>query len=379
MIRPVSSLTRTGYKRIVKPLLFRSTPDAVHGRMLTMSRLRQRVPFGDFPVDKAWAYHNREKLAQTVNGVSFRNPVGLSAGFDKNIELAPTMRAVGYGFMTGGSVTYFPCKGNPRPWFYRLPKQKSLVVHVGLANQGVRHILERIRRYKTTTFTDFPLVVSVAKTNNPENCNDDEAIADYTGSLALLCDEAHVQVLEVNISCPNTYGGEPFTTPKRLERLLAAVDALQIQKPLWIKMPINLSWKEFDALLKVIIKHNVQGVTIGNLRKDRSEISSKELPPEVEGNLSGLPTQKLSDMLIGKTYETYGDRLTIIGVGGIFSAEDAYHKICHGATLVALVTGMIFEGPQLIGHINHDLVKLLKADGFTNVQQAIGSFYRQKP
>jgi dihydroorotate dehydrogenase (fumarate) len=152
-----------------------------------------------------------------------------------------------------------------------------------------------------------------------------------------------------------------------------AIDALDIHKPIWVKMPLNLAWLDFKKLLEVIAKHNVQAVTIGNLSKDRSGIPSTELPAEVAGNLSGLPTQALSDDLIRRTYEEYGKRLTIIGVGGIFSAEDAYRKICNGASLVALITGMIFEGPQLIGQINHDLVKLLKEDGFKNISEAVGS------
>lgn len=373
MLRPVSKLTTHGYKKVVKPVLFHSHPDTVHTRLLVMSRLRQKLRTGDKAISKLWAYHNKAILGQTIDGLYFSNPVGLSAGFDKNIELVPTMKTVGYGFMTGGSVTFHPCVGNPKPWFYRLPKQKSLVVHVGLANQGVRKISVRLQSYPPSVFIDFPLVVSVAKTNNPENCKDDEAIADYTGSIQILKDQPTVSSIELNISCPNTYGGEPFTTPERLERLLAAVDALECVKPIWIKMPINLSWKEFDALLRVIIKHRVTVVTIGNLRKDRSEISPQELPNEVKGNLSGLPTQELSDNLIRQTYAAYGDRLTIIGVGGIFTAEDAYRKICLGASLVELITGMIFEGPQLIGQINQELVTLLKKDGFRTVAEAIGS------
>ncbi len=338
-----------------------------------MSRVRQKFGFTDTIVRSLWTYRNEKKLGQVVNDIYFPNPVGLAAGFDKNIELAPTMKAIGFGFMTGGSVTFYPCEGNPRPWFHRLPKQKSLVVHVGLANEGTEQIRSRLRAYTPAIFTQFPLVMSVAKTNNPETCNDTQAIADYIGSLQLLRDEPRVSVLEINISCPNAYGGEPFTEPKRLEQLLKAVDNLKIQKPVWVKMPINHPWPEFDALLKVIVKHNIQGVTIGNLNKDRGKIPSEELASQVKGNLSGLPTQALSDELIGRTFKSYGDKLSIIGVGGIFTAEDAYRKIRNGASLVGLITGMIFEGPQLIGQINQDLTRLLEKDGFTNIGEAVGT------
>ena len=138
-------------------------------------------------------------------------------------------------------------------------------------------------------------------------------------------------------------------------------------------MPINHSWREFNALLKVIVKHNIQGVTIGNLQKNRGEIPPLDLPNEVKGNLSGLPTQALSDNLIAKTYQKYGTRLTIIGVGGVFTAEDAYRKICLGASLVGLITGMIYEGPQLPGQINRELIQLLHKEGYATIADAVGS------
>ncbi len=379
MVRIFSLSSSTAYQSFIKPVLFRQPPDVVHSRLLKLSALYQRLPFSVRIVNKIWAYHNDAILKQTVDGITFHNPVGLSAGFDKNIELLPTMQSIGYGFMTGGSVTYKPCEGNPRPWFYRLPKSKSLIVNVGLANQGAERIRRRIETYKAKWFTEFPLIVSVAKTNNSENCNDDEAIADYVGSLEIIRDEERVAVYELNISCPNAYGGEPFTTPKRLDKLLTAVDALFLTKPVWVKMPINLSWQDFNALLQVIVKHHVTTVVIGNLNKQRSGDQLKDtIPAGTMGNLSGLPTQKLSNDLIAKTYRKYHTQLTIVGVGGIFSAEDAYRKICLGASLVGLVTGMIFKGPQLIGQINNELAQLVEKEGFQNISEAIGSYEHQK-
>lgn len=374
MIRFISASSSKIYHRIAKPIFFRQKPDTVHARLVRTGVFLQKFPFALRLLSGMWSYNNELRLKQTVNDIPFVNPVGLAAGFDKNIELLPLIRSVGFGFMTGGSVTYKPCAGNPRPWFYRLPKTKSLIVHVGLANQGAERVRQRIRSYQEKWYGGFPLVVSVAKTNNPENSNDTEAIADYVGSLQLLQNEAFVSVHEINISCPNTYGGEPFTTPKRLEALLQAVDGLALTKPVWIKMPINLDWRDFSGLLHVISRHTVAAVTIGNLSKNRSAtVVSDTIPKGVKGNLSGMPTQRLSDDLIAKTYRKYGHKLTIIGVGGIFSAEDAYRKICLGASLVELVTGMIFEGPQLIGQINKELVRLLEKDGFTNISEAIGS------
>jgi dihydroorotate dehydrogenase (fumarate) len=245
---------------------------------------------------------------------------------------------------------------------------------VGLANKGAAAVQRQIARWGARKpLRTFPVVVSVAKTNNPQTCSDQEAIADYLGSLQLLQHDPHVAVLELNISCPNTYGGEPFTDPQRLEQLLSAVDALDIAKPIWVKMPINHTWQEFDALLAVVTQHNVQAVTIGNLNKKRDAISSDDLPSQVHGNLSGLPTQALSDSLIEQTYQHYGDKLLIVGVGGVFTAQDAYRKLCLGASLVELITGLIYEGPQLIGQINRELADLFARDGYHTITQAIGS------
>lgn len=378
MIRVVSRTSGWAYRHILKPIFFLQSPDAVHSHLVGFSRFWQKLPFADTVVAKLWAYNDQASLAQTIDGIMLPNPVGLSAGFDKNVELVPTIRSVGFGFMTGGSVTLQACSGNPRPWFYRLPKSKSLVVHAGLPNSGADQVQRTLQQLGPNAVRDFPLVVSIAKTNSPETCTDTEAIADYVGSMKQLQHEPTVGAFEINISCPNAYGGEPFTTPERLEALLSEIDLINLDKPVWMKMPISMPWPAFDALLQVIVRHPlVSAVTIGNLHKDRTSIQLAEpLPASVLGNLSGLPTQKLSNDLIAQTYQIYGEKLTIIGVGGIFSAEDAYRKICLGASLVELITGMIFEGPQLIGQINRGLVRLMERDGFTHISQAVGSAHR---
>jgi dihydroorotate dehydrogenase (fumarate) len=328
----------------------------------------QRLANGSF------AYHNNAVLSQDVVGLTFSNPVGLSAGLDKNFELVPLIKAIGFGYMEGGSLTLDPCVGNSRPWFHRLPKTKSIVVHVGLANYGVARGIAKIKSYPPAVFNNFPLNISVAKTNSPSASTDDDAVADYVGSLEQLKASNTGDMYTLNISCPNTFGGEPFTDPERLEKLLSATDALELEKPLFIKMAIDLPWTAFKALLAVADSHQVAGVTIGNLAKDRTKVDLKDpLPDSLKGNLSGKPTQKLSDELIRQTYKAYGKRFVIIGVGGIFTADDAYAKIKNGATLVELVTGLIFQGPQVIGQMNQDLARLVEADGYHNVSQAIGT------
>ena len=370
-MRVINVVTAWGYRHVAKPIMFRHKPDAVHRQLIKTAKAIQRIP-GVRLLPQLWAYQH-EMLRTEVAGIMFRNPVGLSAGFDKAVEMPPLMKRVGFGWMTGGSVTLGSYEGNPKPWFHRLPESKSLVVYAGLPSEGTEVVAARVSTYPRHLFAGFPLNVSVAKTNSQNSVGDEAGVKDYCASLAVFDTLHHVTTLEINISCPNTFGGEPFTTPARLEKLLKGVDDLALHKPVFIKMPINLTLKEFDALLAVIIRHRVQGVTIGNLMKDRSKVKLKDpLPDSVKGNLSGRPTKELTTHLVARTYRKYGDKLIIIGVGGIMSAEDAYEKIRAGASLVALITGLIYEGPELVGDINRGMVKLLKRDGHASVREAVG-------
>ena len=373
----VSNLSSVGYKHVVKPALFTQSPDGVHTRLLRLGGKIQRSSVARKLTQANWAYHNEAILGQVLCGIKFANPVGLSAGFDKNFELIPLLKAIGFGFVEGGSLTLHPCAGNPRPWFHRLPKSRSLVVNAGLANQGVDSIIARLQDYPAGTFDGLPINISVAKTNSPEAATEEAAIADYIGSLRAIKQAGVGQIITINISCPNTYGGEPFTTPARLKRLLEAIDGVAVAQPIFIKMPTHLAWDDFRLLADVAVRHQVAGLTIANLAKDRGAANLADpLPDTVKGNLSGRPTLDASNQLIRQTRLTYSDRFAIIGVGGIFSAEDAYHKIRLGANVVSLITGMIFEGPQLIGQINRGLTELLRRDGFTNIAQATGADLR---
>ncbi len=368
----VRMLTHAIYTKALKPILFRFHPDAVHNDLVALTCWVQRIP-GLRELPRLWSHYDDAMLAQDVAGITFRNPVGLSAGFDKKLVMPRMIRAVGFGWMTGGSVTWGEYKGNDGAWYYRLPKSKSLVVHAGLPSEGAHVVSSRVAEYPVAMFEEFPLVVSVAKTNTKGTVDEADAIKDYCASLARFDSLEQVKGLEINISCPNTFGGEPFTTPKRLEKLLKAVDTLKLSKPVFIKMPINLPLRDFDNLLDVIVKHAVVAVTIGNLHKDRKAVELKDvLPDTVKGNLSGAPARAVTTELVRHTYQRYGTRLIIVGTGGVFSAEEAYEKIRAGATLVGMITGMIFEGPSQIGAINHDLAKLLRRDGFHNVSEAIG-------
>lgn len=366
-------LIGSAYRHVLKPIFFKFDPEFVHDEMTNRGKLLGSNKLTKKLTRMAFNYKN-PILEQTIDGVNYINPIGLSAGFDKNAKLTNILEDVGFGFMEIGSVTYNPYAGNPKPRLYRLKKSKGLVVYYGLMNDGVKKIAERIKKAKPGNMN---LGISVAKTNAEYTSTEGGGIQDYFDCLKYLVQENIGAYYTINISCPNTFGGEPFTTEEKLDKLLNKLSEIRTDKPVYIKMPINLTIEEFDKLLKVAIKYKINGVVIGNLTKVKDpDLIKDSIPDNVKGGISGKPTEKLCNELISYTFKNYGKKLTIIGVGGIFSAEDAYEKIKRGASLLQLITGMIFQGPQLIGEINKGLVELAKKDGYSMISEAVGSYYK---
>lgn len=370
------------YKKIIKPVLFLCPPDAVHRIIVSLGRIEQAVPPLRWVVRRMWR-RDDHIVSQEIDGVRFLNPIGLSAGFDKNIQLSALMEDVGFGFASGGSVTLEPRAGNPRPWFRRLPKTQSIVVHAGMPNQGLARIRQYIIRNQRRV-KQMPRVVSVAVIANTTTrqrlkgmVTEEAIIRDVQDAVRYIIKHQLADVIEINISCPNA-GREPFIHAEPLEQLLTGLDKIQRHVPFWLKMPHLYDIAQFDSLLKVASRHNVQGLTVANLVKDRSKVALEDsLDGRTPGGLSGAPTRAHSLELIRRAYQQCGDRMIIIGVGGVFSAADAYAKIKAGASLVGLITGLLFEGPQLIGRINKQLAALLREDGYSSITEAIGADVRQ--
>ncbi len=369
-----TQLLRTLYRLLGRPCFFLIDPETIHD---LITRLGYGLGSNQMLRSLTkWSFdYQHPSLEQTVCGMRFRNPIGLSAGFDKDANLVQVLPAVGFGYMQVGTVTADPYKGNPKPRLYRLPKSQALVVYYGLKNIGAKKIIEKMKKYQVKR---FPLSISIGKTNSSKTAKQKAGINDYFECLEMFAKAEIGDFYTINISCPNTFGGEPFTTPESLESLLKKLTSLKINRPVFLKMPINLPWPKFKKLVDVAVKYKIDGVIIGNLNKNHGDKTVMDAIPErVKGGISGKPTWKLSNELISQTYKHYGKRLTIIGVGGIFSAEDAYEKIRRGSSLVQLITGMIYQGPQLIGEINQGLVELLTNDGYENIHQAIGADYRK--
>ncbi len=360
------------YQKIIKPFFFCFDAEMVHNHILT---------FGSFlgslrifrTITRFFFFYSHPSLEQKICNINFRNPLGLAAGFDYNAQLPQILLSVGFGFNTVGTITNMPYGGNPKPMLGRLPKSRSLLVNKGFKNNGVHILSKKLKKYSL----EIPLGISIGRTNSTKLKTVEESIADIIAAF-LIFEKEGIQnsYYELNISCPNLlFAVESFSDIQNLDALLQEIQKLQLQKPIFIKMPLERSNEEIRALLKKICEYSIiKGVIFGNLQKDKNDPSfdKNEVMKFSKGYFSGKPCEKRSNELIKLAYQQCGTKLIIIGCGGVFNAQDAYVKIRLGASLIQLITGMIYEGPQVIGEINRGLVTLMKQDGFTNISQVIG-------
>mgnify|MGYP001571991263 FL=1 len=263
-----------------------------------------------------------------------------------------------------GSVTAKYCEGNKKPRVWRLPKDKAIMVHYGLANEGSDKIYERLKNLKFK----IPLMISVAKTNDI-NIKGDKSVDDYFYSFKKFKNLS--DFITLNISCPNTGDGRSFQDPFLLEKLLKKIG--KTNKKIFLKISPDITEENVDKILLVIKNYNIKGFIIGNLLKKRENLKSSEDDLKaMSGSVSGPVAGKRSLELIRYVYRKTKGKYLIIGCGGIFNAKDAYERIKAGASLIQIVTSMIYEGPRVIKKINKGLVKLLEKDGFNNVSEAVG-------
>lgn len=366
-------LTAVLYRYLLKPVLFLFDPEKVH-----VSFVRFGQFLGATPLRRILGLvfnHPSPRLLQIHHGLTFSSPVGLAAGFDYEARLTQVLPFMGFGFGTIGTITRRPFAGNPRPMLGRLLLSRSLMVNKGFKNPGIKKIIKDL---SPLSFA-YPVGLSIGKTNIKSIDDLKSGLNDITSSFKLAESSSLKHAYyELNISCPNVTGRLTFYDPKNLEALLAAVDSLNLSRPVFMKLPIGKTDQEFLSLLKVISRHSVQGIIIGNLQTNRRDpsLNQAEVARFPVGNFSGLPTQKRSDELISLAYRHYDRKLLIVGCGGVFSAADAYRKIKAGASLIQLITGLIYQGPQLVAEINHGLPGLLQADNFTHLSQAVGAAHR---
>jgi len=357
-------LIRFLYKFVLRPVLFLSDPESVHERFVKLGKFLGDRRIGRKIISSLFFYSDKS-LEQNILGINFKNPVGLAAGFDKNARLTDILPSVGFGFMEIGSVTGEPCEGNSKPRLWRAKKSKGIVVYYGLMNDGCEKISKRLINKKF----DIPLGISVAKTNSKDTVETEAGISDYFKAYKTMSEIGDYAT--INISCPNAFDGEPFTDPTKLEKLLKKISEIPKKKPIFLKLSPDLKEQEIDVILAVCGNYAIDGFICSNSTKKRVNIIDENLPEK--GGISGKPVEELANRQISYIYKKTNGKYIIIGCGGVFDAKDAYKKIKLGASLVQLVSGMIFEGPQLIGEINNGLVHLLKKDGLDNISQAIGA------
>ncbi len=345
----------------VRPLLGMLDPETAH--KLTVNGLKTGLyprpgPFED-PI-----------LRLRLWGLDFPNPVGLAAGFDKNAEVLEALAGIGFGFVEAGSVTPMPQPGNPRPRLFRLPGDGAVINRMGFNNDGIQAMAGRLKGRGR----------GIVGVNLGKNKDSQDAAADYVAgvrSLAGLCD-----YLVVNVSSPNTPGLRALQGqgPLRglLEKVAEALDQAAggaTRPPLLLKIAPDLSEEDKIDIAEVALGVPIDGLIATNTTIERPQ--SLRGPHQGEaGGLSGRPLFKPSTAVLSDMYRLTQGKLPLIGVGGVAGAGDAYAKIRAGASLVQLYTAMVFHGPGLVNEIKRGLAGLLRGDGFSSLEEAVGADHR---
>src|SRR4030042_6051052 len=272
------------YKTILRRIFFSIEPESMHNGMLIFGRFLGSNIVTRAITTLSFSYSNK-RLEQKILGVRFPNPIGLAAGYDKDAILTDILPSVGFGFAEVGPITGEPCEGNPQPRLWRLEKSKSLAVHYGLKNEGCEKISKRLKNKKFA----IPVGTSIAKTNSRGTVGLKEGINDYVKAYRKFTDIG--SYFTINISCPNAFGGQPFTDEERLDKLLNEIDKTTKKKPIFLKLSPDLSKNEIDKILQVADQHKVDGFIFTNLSKkrDTKKIIDKNVPEK--GTFSGKPVE----------------------------------------------------------------------------------------
>jgi dihydroorotate dehydrogenase len=360
------------YRSLLRPLLFRLPPETAHELALSSLSIApklsktllgdrfKRSPFG--PLRRF--------------GLTFANPVGLAAGFDKDGVALEALAALGFGFIEAGTVTFHPQPGNQRPRLFRLPLDQALINRAGFNNHGAADFAKRVANKRP----DCVLGVSIGKSKAVEL---EAAVADYVNSFSLVYPIA--DYVAVNVSSPNTPRLRELQQSAQLDELLRTLQqrnqALAERPdgrgvlPLLVKLSPDLEVDELERVVAVARKNKIAGLIATNTTIARTNLRTQEEKVESigAGGLSGAPLRGRSLEMIARLYNMTGGSLPLIGVGGIFTAQDAWEMISAGASLVQVYTGFIYEGPAIAKNINEGLRRIIAAKGFVSFEEAVGS------
>lgn len=342
------------YKNILRPIIFNFDAEKVHNLTTNFGESIENM---EWLLETLYSYKN-EKPKKSLLGIDFDNPIGLGAGFDYDGHLTKTMKHLGFGFNTVGTVSAKPYEGNKPPRMTRLIKSKSILVNKGFKSDGAAVIAKRLDQ---KNLKNHNVGISIGNSNIPSVNTLSKAIDDYLFTFGLFNKRKYVRYFELNISCPNIIIRESFKSMENIKRLIKEINKLKVKKPIFMKMHNEIEFEESDKIVKTCLDSGIQGFIFANLIGNRQNIALNKSEvsdiKELKGGLSGKPTFDGSNRLIAHTRQKFGKNVVIIGSGGIFNAQDALVKFKNGADLIQIVTGLIFEGPQIAGDINSQLIK----------------------
>jgi dihydroorotate dehydrogenase len=366
------------YKNILRPILFTQDSEAIHDRTLR---------------GLSWASHHASlrELAHTLFaptalpvqtlGLNFPNPVGLAAGMDKQAAALPMWPSLGFGFSELGGVTRHPQPGNPSPRMFRAIAEEALINRMGFNNPGAETFARQLQSWRDQNlWPAHPVAINLGKSKITPL---DKAPEDYAESFRQLRHLADFFV--VNVSSPNTPNLRELQDKNALQDILTALHEINQSsdkgdqdapslKPILVKVAPDLSFEALDDVLELAQGTQLDGIVAGNTTITRpatkDPISARVF--EETGGLSGRPLQQRSNEIVRHLYQQTKGSMPIIGVGGIFNAQDAWEKITSGATLVQIYTDLVYQGPGIVGDIVQGLLQRLNREGLNNLQEAVG-------
>jgi len=367
---------------VVRPFLFsgiKADPEELHRYLIGSLRWMNQNP--DSRVAKAFRSRLEQsctvtdsRLNQSLWGISFANPLGLAAGFDKNGEAGGVWSSLGFGYAELGTVTQIAQPGNPKPRLFRLPRDRAAMNRMGFNNRGAIALAKRLRQTRSRHPQLVPLGVNLGKSKVTPL---EAAAADYQASFR--CLKALGDYFVVNVSSPNTPGLRSLQATEQLNSILVALqDENQGEKPLLVKISPDLDWEAIADIITLAQTHQLAGIIATNTTIRRDRLQTRILyptgnPVEAEmGGLSGAPLGQRSTDVIRFIYQQTQGQLPIIGVGGIFTAEDAWEKITAGASLLQTYTGWIYQGPKMVRYVLEGLLNKLDEHQLSHVCEAVG-------
>jgi len=356
------------HKKIIRPLLFRQDSERAHNQAV---KSLAQISRDEFLLGCVKKIFGAPELPVKVFGLKFPNPVGLAAGMDKHAAAVPGWAALGFGFAELGGVTWRAQPGNPPPRMFRAIPDEAVINRMGFNNSGAEAVAKKLTEWKESgLWPAHPIGINLGKSKITPLEN---AAGDYANSFRVLRDLADFFV--VNVSSPNTPNLRQLQDKTALDEIFAALQSLNSTfKPVLVKVAPDLSLEALDEILELAAPRNIAGVVATNTtiaRPQTNDVALQKIYAET-GGLSGKPLRKRSTEIIRHLHQQTNGKLPIIGVGGIFSADDAWEKITAGASLVQCYTGLVYEGPGLAKKIVSGLRERLATAGLKHFREAVG-------